>query len=574
MILVIYLLGGLIALLVLALVFIPALIDEQAIIDLAQQQVRQATGGELSVDGDLELSLFPTLELNLGSTTVDLPPQNAEGSRLIASAGEVDVGLSFVALLSGADEVGDIRLSDANIKLLDSSGNLQTQVTLNTLMAQGLNIADQPMVLQGDITVTGGSNSEPMVINFDGAVRVPKTLDRVTLVGLDTRVTGALTEPLSTELTGIANLSPLNADLDLVVNSPGGRIDGDLVYSASGSPEIDLDFRSDALNLDRIQPANAGTGDEPASANAEQPAADPVPAQAPPLPLPVGPLKDLDLRLKISAGTLISAGQTVGNAQLLVRVVDGVTELEYLRGVLHEGQLDTRMTVDVRKPKIKVALSGGLKGVELNSLLTSIGKSDTAAGYVDMDWDIDTQGTTAPELQTGLDGDLNVQGRNVEITSVSAQELVCTAIAQMQQTTLTNDMPPTTKLSALTARIRFDDGQAKLAPLDMGTTGIAINGEGAASLATLDFAATLKAQVNEELTALDEGCKVDERYAGLDLPVDCAGNLNDQAGNLCRVNVESIAQQLLEREARSKLEEEADKLGDKAGGVLKKLFGN
>lgn len=574
MIVVIYLLGGLIALLVLALVFIPALIDEQAIIDLAQQQVRQATGGELSVDGDLELSLFPTLELNLGSTTVDLPPQNAEGSRLIATAGEVDVGLSFVALLSGADEVGDIRLSDANIKLLDSSGNLQTQITLNTLMAQGLNIADQPMVLQGDITVTGDRDSEPMVINFDGAVRVPKSLDRVTLVGLDTRVTGALTEPLSTELSGIAHLSPLNADLDLIVNSPGGRIDGDLVYSASGSPEIDLDFRSDALNLDRIQPANAGTGDQPASASPEQPAADPVPARAPPIPLPVGPLKDLDLRLKISAGTLVSAGQTVGNAQVLVRVVDGVTELEYLRGVLHEGQLDTRMTVDVRKPNVKVALSGGLKGVELNSLLTSIGKSDTAAGYVDMDWDIDTQGTTAPELQTGLDGDLNVQGRNVEITSVSAQELVCTAIAQMQQTTLTNDMPPTTKLSALTARIRFDDGQAKLAPLDMGTTGIAINGEGAASLATLDFAATLKAQVNEELTALDEGCKVDERYAGLDLPVDCAGNLSDQTGNLCRVNVEGIAQQLLEREARSKLEKEADKLGDKAGGVLKKFFGN
>ncbi|MGB0764333.1 MAG: AsmA family protein, partial [Luminiphilus sp.] len=85
MILVIYLFGALIALLVLALVFIPALIDEQAIIDLAQQQVRQNTGGELSVDGDLELSLFPSLALNLGSTTIDLPPQNDEGSRLIAT---------------------------------------------------------------------------------------------------------------------------------------------------------------------------------------------------------------------------------------------------------------------------------------------------------------------------------------------------------------------------------------------------------------------------------------------------------------------------------------------------------
>ena len=144
------------------------------------------------------------------------------------------------------------------------------------------------------------------------------------------------------------------------------------------------------------------------------------------------------------------------------------TQRDQPGGVLHEGQLDTRMTVDVRKPNVKVALSGGLKGVELNSLLTSMGKSDTAAGYVDMDWDVDTQGTTALDLQTGLDGDLNVQGRNVEITSASAQELVCTAIAQIQQTALTNDMPPTTKLSALTASIRFEDGQAKLAPLDMG----------------------------------------------------------------------------------------------------------
>lgn len=575
MILIIYVVGGLIALIVLALVFLPALIDEQAVIELAQQQVRQATGGELSVAGDLDLNLFPEFKLNLGATTIDLPPQGAGGSRLVATAQEVDIGLAPLALLSGADEVGDIRLTGADVKIFDNSDVLQTQVTLSQLSVEGLNIADQPMVLRGGITVSGDSDSEPLVIDFDGTVRVPKSLDRVTLVGLDTRITGALSEPVSTELSGIANLSPLNADLDLTVNTPGGAIEGDLIYSDSGSPQIDLDFRSKRLDLDRLQSASTERGSEETDEASGTPEASvAAPAQAPPLPLPVGPLRDLDLRLKISAGELVSAGQTVGNAQLLVRVVDGITTLEYLRGVLHEGQLDARMTVDVREPTVKVALTGGLKGVEMNSLLTSIGKSETAAGYVDMDWDIDTRGETAMALQTGLDGDLNVQGRNVEITSVSAQKLICSAIAQIQQTTLSNDMPATTKISALSARVRFVDGQAQLSPLNLGTQGIALSGDGAASLETLDFAATLKAQVNDELEALDKACRVDERYAGLDLPVNCAGNLTDETGNLCRVDVEDIARQLLEREARSKLEAEANKLGEKAGNALKKLFGN
>jgi uncharacterized protein involved in outer membrane biogenesis len=292
------------------------------------------------------------------------------------------------------------------------------------------------------------------------------------------------------------------------------------------------------------------------------------------MPLPVGPLKDLDMQLTISAGSLISAGQTVTNAQLLLRVVDGISDLEYLRGTLHEGQLDTQLTVDVRQPTVKVALAGGLKGVELNSLLTSLEKPNTAAGYVDMQWDIDTAGTSTQALQEGLDGELTVNGRNVEITSVSAQALLCSAVAQIQQTTLTQTFPDTTKVSALDMKVSFEDGQALLTPLNLGTPGVALSGVGTASLASLDFAATLEAQVNKELEAIDPACRIDERYTGLELPVNCAGNLADETGNLCRVDVEAIALQLLEREARSKIERQVEKLGDKAGSALKKLFGN
>jgi len=127
-------------------------------------------------------------------------------------------------------------------------------------------------------------------------------------------------------------------------------------------------------------------------------------------------------------------------------------------------------------------------------------------------------------------------------------------------------MPPTTEVAEMTLQVKFDDGQAKLARLDLATPGVAIQGKGAASLSTLDFAATLEASVSEELEQLDPACRVDERYTALRLPVNCAGNLTDETGNLCRVDVEDIARQLLENEARSKLEE-------KAGSALRKLFG-
>jgi len=576
MLVLLFIVGALIALVVVGLAVLPMFIDEQAIINLAQQQVRETTGGELVIEGNVDLALFPELKINLGSTTIDLPPQTEGASRLVITAQEVDVGLSVLAIASGADEVGDVHLSGADVKVLDSQGMLQTQLTVTDLVAQGLNIAGQPIGLNGALAIAPDPQSQPIQIRFNGAIRIPSTLDRVTLDGLNTEIIGALSEPVQTELSGSANLSPLSADLKLNVDSPGGLIDADLNYNVAASPQIDLNFRSERLDLDRIQPANQNdnAGNTESSSSAAVTANTPASPAPPPLPLPVGPLKDLDMQLAISAGSLISAGQTVTNAQLLLRVVDGISDLKYLRGTLHEGQLDTRLTVDVRKPVARVSLTGGLKGVELNSLLTSLDKPDTAAGHVDMDWTIDTAGASAQALQEGLDGVLNVNGRNAEITSVSAQTLMCTAVAQIQQTTLTQSFPETTEVSTLDMKVVFADGQARLAPLSLGTPGVAISGVGTASLASLDFAATLKAQINEELEAIDPACRIDDRYTGLDLPVNCAGNLADEAGNLCRVDIEAIATQLLEREARSKFEKEAEKLGEKASSALKKLFGN
>ena len=560
-------LGIVIAAVILGLMFLPALIDESAIIDLAQEQVRKATGGELRVEGVVEISLFPTFVLKLGDTSVDMPPQGDGGSRILAEIQSVDVGLSILGVLMGTDEVGDVILNDTDVTLFDELGKPATQIRVSTLKAQRLNLSNNPMGLEGAVEIVNAAGGEPIAITFDGDVRVPEALDMITLDALNTKVTGALTQPINSALSGAVTLTPLRADLDLLLNLPGGDVRGDMIYAALESPQIDLNFNADRLDLDQIQPA--GGKDTQTTQASEKP--DP---KAPPIPVAVGPLKDLDMRLAINAGSLLTAGQEITNAQVLLRVLNGITDIKYVRGVMHEGQLDTTMQIDVREPVIKATVAGSLKGFELNSLLTSVGKSDTAAGYVDMDWDLATQGTTPAALQQKIDGDLHLSGRNVELTSLSVQDLMCQAIAQANQESLSKPMPTTTKVSALGMIVDFGDGKARLSSVDLATPGVELNGKGEADLQSMNFSARITAKVGEALSQLDPACRVNERYSSMDWPVNCSGNLLSEDQQACKVDVDSILQQLLEYEARNQLQKQAEKLGEKAGSALKKLFGN
>ena len=67
MLVLLWIAGGLLALVVLAMVLLPMFIDEQALLEMAQEQVKTNTGGELIVEGETELSFFPRFGLRLGS---------------------------------------------------------------------------------------------------------------------------------------------------------------------------------------------------------------------------------------------------------------------------------------------------------------------------------------------------------------------------------------------------------------------------------------------------------------------------------------------------------------------------
>lgn len=642
MLVILWIAGGLVAVVALAMLLLPMFVDEQALLDMAQAQVKNQTGGELVVEGETELSFFPRFGLRIESTSLDLPARTEYDPSISASIDELDVGLSLLPLLSGNIDIGTIviagvtaditepqalppapeprpimsdrewekrgelirqskeqerqrllsenagisgfavlaeaiQIQDITLIQRTRDGELSNDIRIEYLTLTEVNTRNEPMRLEGALTVLGDGSTAPLAIALDGSIRVAADFSRIDIENLETNVAGALTQPVESVLNGAFIVSPAKADFTLNATIPGGDVAGQLIWSALESPEIKLDITTARLDVDQIQPAPL-----PASSPSAAPASDtpPPPASAPvdsdsgtpvPVPLPVGPLRDLDLEMRIAAEALIAGGQSISDAQVFLRVRDGVAHIDYVRGVLHQGQLDTRMMLNARRPVVEVEVEGGLKGVNMDLLLASVGNTDAATGRIEMGWDIETAGVTSEDLIAALDGDISAGGQDLVLQKVSVQGLVCSATAIVNKIPPIAGLPTNTPITDLSLAVDFDEGVGDIEKLRFSTPGIVMKGSGDIDLASMDFGFRMEGQVNNEITQVSPLCVIDQRYAGVDWPVVCSGNLVSESGAACTVDVASIAEQILKNEAQQQMQ---DTIEEKAGSFIKKLFGD
>ena len=107
--------GGIVALLVAALVALPALIDVNSYKPLIVSQVKTATGRDLVIDGPISLSLLPTPTVSVTGVKFF----NAPGSKNanMVEVKSVTVQPSLLALLGGSIEVSEVTLVEPKIVL-------------------------------------------------------------------------------------------------------------------------------------------------------------------------------------------------------------------------------------------------------------------------------------------------------------------------------------------------------------------------------------------------------------------------------------------------------------------------
>ena len=623
----------------LTVLLVPMFIDEEALLGVVREQVRAQTGGELVVEGETELSLFPRFALRLESASLKLSAQTEYESDIEASIAELDVGLSPLPLLSGNVDVGTIviagvtaditepqafppvpearpimsdsewerrgdiirqtkeeerqrqlnddggvssiaivaeaiQIEDITVIQRTRDGELSNGIRIAALTLTDVNTWNEPMQLEGALTVLGSGSIPPLDIALDGAIRVASDFSKIEIAGLKTEVVGALTQPVESTLDGEFVMIPARAQFTFTASLPGGDISGQLVWSALESPEFSLNINTARFYADQIQAApalvTAATVRAPAT-HAPPGSSDNEAGSIAPAPFPVGPLRDLDLEMRIAADELIAGGQTISDAQAFMRVRDGVANIDYLRGILHQGQLDTRMVLNARRPVVKARVEGSLKDVNLNLMFASIGNTDTASGRIDVSWALETEAVTTDDLMVALDGDVTANGQDVVLQRVSVQGLICSAVAIVNKIPPIAGLPTNTPIADLSLTVDFDDGMGEIEKLRLSTPGAELKGSGDIDLASMDFGLRMEGQVNNDIMEVSPLCEIDQRYAGVDWPVDCAGNLASESGAACNIDIASIAKQILKNEAQQQMR---DAIEEKARSFIKKLFGD
>ncbi len=117
-----YLLGGLLLIIVAAVIIIPMVVDPNDFKPQIAEAVESATGRTLTMEGDLGLSVFPWLGLEVGPTSLSNAPGFSD--RPFAQVQGVEVRVKLMPLLRKELQMDTVVLQGLNLSLeTDAAGN-------------------------------------------------------------------------------------------------------------------------------------------------------------------------------------------------------------------------------------------------------------------------------------------------------------------------------------------------------------------------------------------------------------------------------------------------------------------
>jgi uncharacterized protein involved in outer membrane biogenesis len=217
--------GGIVALLVAALVALPALIDVNSYKPLIVSQVKTATGRDLVIDGPISLSLLPMPTVSVTGVKFF----NAAGSKNanMVEVKSVTVKPSLLALLGGSIEVSEVTLVEPKIVLeINAEGKPNWEFAPSVAEAKPAAAkpgTPRPLSL-GQLTIDNGT-----LIFSDSKAGLSVVADKANF----TASVGSIDGPYSLAGDASINGAPLRLDLAVGARGSNGHT-ADLALQAGG----------------------------------------------------------------------------------------------------------------------------------------------------------------------------------------------------------------------------------------------------------------------------------------------------------------------------------------------------
>ncbi len=494
---------------------------------LAAAALQLAGANELAVD-QLVLTAKgkeagDAFEARLEAPKLSLTPEKASGAAVSASL-----------KLAGAQRAIDARLALSGVE--GKSQSLQAgKLTLDLDARQG------ETTVKGSLASALTANLEKQTVElpaFSGELAVANP--RMPMKSVKLPLTGGLR----------ADIDGQTAALNASTRFDESSIAAKLSVTRFSPLALAFDLDIDRLNVDKYLP----------------PKADAAGAKEADKPIDFSPLKGLNASGTVKIGQLQVANVKAANVRLEIKAANGRLDVAPHSASLYNGTLNGALSLNAGNNQ--VTLKQTLANVSINPLMKDALDRDVLEGRGNVALDVTTAGATVAAMKKGLGGTASVNLRDGAIKGINLAKTFREtkavfsarkdAVVQAQQAEKTD-------FSELSASFRIANGVARNDDLSMKSPFIRLGGAGDIDIGAdrMDYLA--KASVVN--TSGGQGGKELDHLKGLTVPVRVSGPFDKLAYGIDFGGLAAEA-------AKAKVEEQVkSKIGDKAGGALKGLFG-
>jgi len=538
--------------------------------------VRTETGRDLQFYGDVSLTIYPALGMELGALSFS----NAKGfgDAPMIKVNKVSISVDVASLIAFSPEVEQLVLSDLDINLQKnkagvsnwddlvkpasgsagseaastgtSSGepmkisgafgglNIQNARLLwkdaqagveyrvsDLTLTTGRITPDKPFPLKMHVAVQSGSEMDA-VVDFTSQMQYLFDSQRLKLDDLDLKLDakGSLLpfDPFKVNVSAASILLDPNArsiDLKkLILALNELQLGGDITVHDYAQPSVSFKLAAETLDVDAL------LGTPPAGS---------TPPKTDELPVETGSAEDVEIKLPmellrtlkidgdLSIAKLKIQNLWMQNIQLGINAKDGVIDLKPMKLSLYDGGLDAAVQIDAKAAAPKYKISEELKNVQVGKLLTDFMGDDKISGAMNTTLNISTSGEWLSELKKNSNGNMSLAFRDGALNGFNLRHMIDSVKAKLSGGKAPDDALKKTDFSSLSLTGKIKNGVFSSDDLDLQAPVIRVGGEGEADLNndTVDY--LVNAKIVGTLKGQDSG-SVDEA-SGLWIPVRIEG---------------------------------------------------
>ena len=595
-----YVFLGIAALVIIAAISFVILFDPNAYRDRLATEVKRITGREFVIEGDIELTIFPWLAIDVGLTRLgnaegfgDEPFVSFERARLdkngrsnwqdLLESEEAPAEAEASTTASpAAFEVAGISISNAAVSYTDASlgeSYTLTQVEMSTgaiaagtpiSVAGGFDFELQPADIAGDLTVEAimaldgdaGTIALPEIeatilgievsasvnpIALDGAIQpvarfetapfsLQSLLQRMNIEPIETADSEAL-ERISIAAT--ARVTPAALALeDLELQVDDTTFKGNLSVASDAVGTISVDLAGDSINLDRYMAPAAE--------------ADVVNDEVIPIEIPVELVRSLNVagnltleeaRLSGMAFTEVTLGINAGNNRLRMHPISAA---------FFDGRYEGDVRIDASSAEPKISVNENIRDVNVGALVQTVFDTENVTGRINGSFRLGGTGAELGDIQKSLAGRIEFELVDGAFEGTDLWYELRRARALLKQETAPEpSLPARTRFSSVRLNGPVENGVFRTDEMYAELPFMQVNGSGNVDFASAEVDLRVSARVldNPELADAATADELDD-FTKAVIPVRITGPLTAPS---VKPDIESLLKKEAERKVKDML---------------------